>query len=126
MCDWCGQKDKPNSYVLPLKNGRHIFCSESCLFEFKKDTCFHCGEAISSIFQSSLNLVTRDFCSEKCSQNFKKQESIKQSKSSSSPASLMTLSTGSSMMLNAFAFSWEDYLSETQSVAASKLCFKQV
>ena len=33
-CDWCGQSDKSNVYILPLRNGRHVFCSELCLFEY--------------------------------------------------------------------------------------------
>lgn len=131
MCGWCGQKDKPNSYVLPLKNGRHIFCSEACLFEFKKGACFHCGEAISGTpFQSSLNLVTRDFCSEKCCQKFKKREQTKHIKTSplASSMSCPIDTAGPPLVLNSSicSFAWEDYLVETQSVAAPKICFKQV
>jgi hypothetical protein len=138
-CGWCSQTEKPNLYVLPLKNGRHIFCSATCLSEFRKGVCFQCGEAISGLpFQSLVNLSTRDFCSEKCCQKLKKREQSKQMKPSSSVESLHTspvvplaspaIHLESPLVLgsNPYTFAWEDYLAETGSLAAPQVCFKQV
>ncbi|XP_046440517.1 polycomb protein SCMH1-like [Daphnia pulex] len=137
-CGWCSQTEKPNLYVLPLKNGRHIFCSATCLSEFRKGVCFQCGEAISGLpFQSLVNLSTRDFCSEKCYLKLKKRELSKQMKPSSSVESLQTspnvslaspaVHSESPLLLsvNPYTFAWEDYLAETGSLAAPPVCFKQ-
>ena len=138
-CGWCSQTEKPNLYVLPLKNGRHIFCSAICLSEFRKVSCFQCGEAISGLpFQGIVNLATRDFCSEKCYQQLKKKEQPKQMKPSSSLGSLQSsqnlsaappaIHSESTLILNSnpYTFAWEDYLAETGSVGAPQVCFKQV
>ncbi|XP_057373820.1 polycomb protein Scm-like [Daphnia carinata] len=137
-CGWCNQAEKPNLYVLPLKNGRHTFCSAACLSEFRKGACFQCGEAITGVpFQSLVNLAMRDFCSEKCCLKFKKREHSKLKLNCSSATNLQNnpdlphLPTAanpeSSAVLssNLCPFAWEDYLAETRSVAAPSVCFKQ-
>ncbi len=135
-CGWCAQTEKPNSYILPLKHGRHTFCSEACLCEFRKGACFQCGQVISGFpCQSVVNLVTRDFCSDKCCRKYKKREQAKQIKLPSIVANSQNIpnpSIGSPAMgpsvlgSNPCSFSWEDYLAETESVAAPQHCFKQV
>ena len=139
-CLWCGQTGKPNHYVLPLKNGRRVFCSEACLFEFRKGACIQCGDAIHGLpFQITNNSVVKDFCSEKCLNKYKKKEESKQIKSSSSVVDLKSnpvspnpkptaILTGSALTLSTTqgSFSWEEYLSETKSTAAAHECFKQV
>lgn len=142
-CGWCEQKEKPNSYVLPLKNGRHIFCSESCLIEFKKHICFLCGETISGTsVQSFTNLTSREFCSQECLEKYRKREQNKQPNiSSSTPISFLddTNNPSASSVVNSnnvpslilggnpsLSFSWDDYLRETASLAAPQVCFKQV
>lgn len=138
-CGWCSQAEKPNLYVLPLKNGRHTFCSAVCLSEFRKRACFQCGEAISGApFQSLISLTTRDFCSEKCCLKFKKRDLSKLKLNCSSLRNLQSnpdvphlptsVNLESSALLgsNLCLFAWEDYLTETRSIAAPQVCFKQV
>lgn len=135
LCAWCGQSDKPNSYILPLKHQRHTFCSETCLFEFRKGACCFCGIVISgSPFQSCLNMVTRDFCNESCCEKFSQLQQKKQKplatnspkRNNSSSKMIPALSSPSVLSTNPSSFLWEDYLAETESVAAPKHCFKQV
>lgn len=148
-CLWCGQNSQPNTYVLPLKNGQRKFCTEACLFEFRKGACPQCGDAIlGPPVQSTKNSVSKDFCSEKCLMKYKRKEEMKDVKLSptqvldlnkspvhSSPPNTPTLSTslastpsGSASFLNSnvISFSWEEYLVETSSSAAPQKCFKQV
>jgi hypothetical protein len=141
-CVWCGQTSKPNTYILPLKNGKRMFCSSSCLLEFRKKACSHCGEAITGTpFKFTVHSLVKEFCSEKCLHKIKKKENIKQDKSCLMPSPLGTVNStvlknnsspilsGSSVVFNAnnpLSFSWERYLSETESSAAPHSCFKQV
>ena len=139
-CHWCSQTAKPNHYVLPFKSGRKTFCSESCLFEYRKGACIQCGNGIQGPpFQIKNNSVIKDFCSEKCLNNYKTKEESKQVKASSSvidvkisPVSpnmqATTVLSGSALTRNTIqgSFSWEDYLKETDSLAAPHICFKQV
>ena len=139
-CHWCNQTAKPNHYVLPLKSGRKTFCSEACLFEYRKGACIQCGNGIQGRpFQIKNNSVIKEFCSEKCLNSYKIKEESKQVKASSSvldvkssPVSPNIQATavlpGSALTLNSIqgSFSWEDYLTETKSSAAPHTCFKQV
>ena len=135
-CGWCGQSEKSNSYVVPLKNGRHTFCSEVCLCEFRKGACFQCGEIISGFpCESIVNFVTRNFCSETCCKKYKKRDQAKQIKLPSAVTNSQNISNpiaGSPAIpsvivgSNLCSFAWEDYLKETGSVAAPNHCFKQV
>ena len=147
-CLWCGQIEKPNAYVLPLKNGQRKFCSEACLFEFRKGACSECGDVIPGPqIKATHNSVVKDFCSESCLLKCKKRDEIIDAKSevpfetnadslckSPSIPPVPTSSTyhqhgsGSSPMVlnNSSSFSWEDYLAETNSMAAPHKCFKQV
>ena len=135
-CGWCGQSEKSNSYILPLKNGRHAFCSEMCLCEFRKGACFQCGEVISGFpCQSIVNFLTRNFCDENCCKKYKKREQAKQIKLPSAVANSQNIpspTVGSPIILpsvvgsNSCSFSWDDYLKETGSIAAPQHCFKQV
>ena len=139
-CHWCNQTAKPNHYVLPLKSGRKTFCSEACLFEYRKGACIQCGNGIQGRpFQIKNISVIKEFCSEKCLNSYKIKEESKQVKASSSvldvknsPVSPNIKSTavlsGSALTLNSIqgSFSWEDYLKETNSSAAPHICFKQV
>lgn len=140
-CLWCGQTSKPNPYVLPLKNGRKTFCSEACLFEFRKGACVQCGDTIrGSPVRITSNMVVKDFCSDKCLGKYQKKDSspkekdkvVKTGQGQGRP-SLATKSpvygtptslTSSKAVQN--SFSWDDYLAETGSVAAPHKCFKQV
>jgi len=138
-CHWCNQTAKPNHYVLPLKSGRKTFCSEACLFEYRKDACIQCGNRIQGRpFQIKNNSVIKEFCSEKCLNSYKLKEESKQVKASSSILDVKTspvspnvqataVLSGSALTLNSIqgSFSWEDYLSETNSSAAPHTCFKQ-
>lgn len=140
-CLWCGQVEKPNAYVLPLKNGQRKFCSENCLFEFRKAACPVCGDAIIGPPVKFTNgVVVKDFCSEKCLLKYKKKDSSKEAKSpvvgllKTQPSSLGTsLPSPTSVpasavtpSLSAGLFSWEEYLAETGTTAAPQKCFKQV
>lgn len=138
-CEWCGQTKQKNPYVLLKRNGRRSFCSESCLLEFRKETCFECGRPLSG---SSLHFAYRSslqkFCSQNCFDNLKAVESPTNSRvlttmenTATTPdvpfKSCATVS-GSALVLssNPSSFSWEEYLAETNSLAAPNKCFKQV
>ena len=144
-CHWCGQAGKL-PYVLPLKSGRRTFCSEACLFEFRKGACAQCSDVIQGPpFQITKNSAVRDFCSEKCLNKYKKKEEGKQVKPTSTgepktgalapnpmpvPMPRETLLNGAasaaSALLNCSSFSWQEYLKETGSSPAASSCFKQV
>ena len=137
-CLWCGQTGKPNSYVLQLKNGRKAFCSEACLFEFRKGACIECGDAIrGQPFQITSNSVIKDFCSEVCLNRYQNKDKIKQNEEGDTKvtpkhSAILTGKSpnGSSITSPAQAlqspFSWDEYLAETGSTAAPHSCFKQV
>lgn len=143
-CVWCGQTDKPNAYVLPLKKGQRKFCSPACLCEFRKGACTECGDAIPGPpVQITHNSSVKDFCSENCLTKHKKDNSVKEAKEvSSEPCDLLPtseapalavptppsaiISGSDGLVANSNSFSWEDYLAETRSTAAPQKCFKQV
>lgn len=137
-CGWCGQTKQKNPYVLLKRNGRRLFCSESCLLEFRRETCFECGSPLSlSPLCFPRHSSLQKFCSQDCIEKFKPVESSSSSvlttmeNSLSSPdAKLKSCATvsGSALVLNSnpSSFSWEEYLVETNSIAAPGKCFKQV
>lgn len=135
---WCGQTGKPNHYVLPLKNGRRTFCSEACLFEFRKGACVECGDAVQGTpVQLTDSGVLKDFCSDRCLETYAKKDARNTRRSSGSAAANpvrrspdcplpSTLPANSFLAGPGGTFSWDDYLKETNSVAAPQSCFKQV
>ncbi|KAH9627684.1 hypothetical protein HF086_016838 [Spodoptera exigua] len=129
-CTWCAESKTPLKYVLPTENGKKEFCSETCLSEFRqaysKGACLHCDNVIRGNAPSS----SKNFCSTYCLNKYQK----KNEKRTSSPQSgngangsenhANNNSTGSFYDIYQ-AFDWNEYMKDTNSVAASQECFKQ-
>ncbi|XP_039754917.1 polycomb protein Scm [Pararge aegeria] len=129
-CTWCAESKTPLKYVLPTENGKKEFCSETCLSEFRqaysKGACLHCDNVIRGNAPPS----SKNFCSTYCLNKYQK----KNEKRTTSPQSgngangsenhSNNNSTGSFYEIYQ-SFDWNDYMKETNSVAAPQDCFKQ-
>ncbi|KAM3964950.1 LOW QUALITY PROTEIN: polycomb protein Scm [Aphomia sociella] len=129
-CTWCAESKTPLKYVLPTENGKKEFCSETCLSEFRqaysKGACLHCDNVIRGNAPSS----SKNFCSTYCLNKYQK----KTEKRTTSPQSgngangsenhSNNNTTGSYYDIYQ-AFDWNEYMKETNSVAAPQDCFKQ-
>ncbi|XP_061378541.1 polycomb protein Scm [Danaus plexippus] len=129
-CTWCAESKTPLKYVLPTENGKKEFCSETCLSEFRqaysKGACLHCDNVIRGNAPSS----SKNFCSTYCLNKYQK----KNEKRTTSPQSgngangtephQNNNSTGSFYDIYQ-SFDWNEYMKETNSVAAPQECFKQ-
>ncbi|XP_044737788.1 polycomb protein Scm [Chrysoperla carnea] len=149
-CTWCGEGKGRLKYVLPTQNGEKEFCSETCLSEFRKaynkGACHQCDNVI----RGNTGCSNKNFCSNFCMNKFqKKSEQSKIPTTPTTPASSNTTSTSASGPPGATTpstpttfenpnsssgpfqyetfqpFDWEEYLRESNSVAAPAECFKQ-
>lgn len=63
-CSWCDETKPPFNYVLPLADGEKVFCSKSCIAQYRKQynkgKCTICGNAIVG------NSPSKKFCSTLC------------------------------------------------------------
>lgn len=126
-CTWCNEGKLPLKYVFPTTNGKKEFCSETCLAEFRKaynkGACLQCDNVIRGNSNPS-----KDYCSVYCMNKHQKKAeipgrvlavtptiSIEGSQNSPGPFQYETYQT----------FDWEEYLRETNSLAAAQICFTQ-
>lgn len=63
-CGWCDETKPPFNYVLPLADGEKLFCSKSCIAQYRKQynkgKCTVCGNVIVA------NSPSKKFCSTLC------------------------------------------------------------
>ncbi|CAG9865136.1 unnamed protein product [Phyllotreta striolata] len=127
-CTWCNETKLPLKYVFPTTNGKKEFCSETCLAEFRKayvkGACVQCDNVI----RGNNNAPSKEYCSTYCMNKHQKKE-LSNSHARVAAVAPTTPMEGSSpgpFQYETYqVFNWEEYLKETNSVAAPQSCFKQ-
>lgn len=126
-CTWCNEGKLPLKYVYPTTNGKKEFCSETCLAEFRKayikGACLQCDNVI----RGSSN-PNKDYCSVYCMNKHQKKNETHGKIAAVSPLTSLegpTSSPGPFQYETFQLFDWEEYLKETNSVAAPLNCFTQ-
>lgn len=123
-CTWCNEGKLPLKYVLPTTNGKKEFCSETCLAEFRKayvkGACLQCDNVIRGNSNSS-----KDYCSIYCMNKHQKKSELHGRVLAVPPTTTVEASPGPFQYETFQTFDWDEYLRETNSVAAPQSCFKQ-
>ncbi|XP_022905806.1 polycomb protein Scm [Onthophagus taurus] len=126
-CTWCNEGKLPLKYVLPTQNGKKEFCSETCLSEFRKayvkGACLQCDNVI-----RGSNNPSKDYCSIYCMNKHQKRNDGNGKILAVTPTTAMESSQGSPgpFQYETYQpFDWDEYLRETNSIAAPNNCFKQ-
>lgn len=124
-CTWCNESKVPLKYIYPTTNGKKEFCSETCLSEFRKayvkGACLQCDNVIRG------NAVNKDFCSTYCMHKNQKKD-MQGRVATVAPLVVnegATSSPGPFQYETFQTFDWDEYLKETNSVAAPQHCFTQ-
>ncbi|XP_056644274.1 polycomb protein Scm [Diorhabda sublineata] len=123
-CTWCNETKLPLKYVFPTTNGKKEFCSETCLAEFRKayvkGACIQCDNVI-----RGNGAPSKEYCSAYCMNKHQKKELSNARISTIATTSPLDASPGPFQYETYQPFNWDEYLNETNSVAAPLNCFKQ-
>ncbi|XP_021181737.3 polycomb protein Scm [Helicoverpa armigera] len=129
-CTWCAESKTPLKYVLPTENGKKEFCSETCLSEFRqaysKGACLHCDNVIRGNAPSNSKNFCSTYCLNKYQKKNEKRTTSPQSGNGANGSENHTNNNSAGSFYDIYqAFDWNEYMKDTNSVAAAQECFKQ-